>query len=163
MKSVLPVLFLALLIAGCSQPAEETVDTSQTKVGYDGSTYIMQLDGSSNEPFTGSVIEKYDNGQLTGKTAYKAGKPEGSSELYYENGQLKFKGTFRDGKQVGRYSHYYENGQLRFKGIYKDGKHEGSTESYYENGQLAQKGIWKDGKLIITNQYNEDGVLIESK
>ena len=162
MKSILPVLFVALLIGGCAQQAELTVDISKT-VERKGIKYIILPDGSSNEPFTGSVIEKYDNGQLTGKTAYKAGKPEGSSELYYENGQLKFKGTFRDGKQVGRYSHYYENGQLRFKGIYKDGKHEGSTESYYENGQLAQKGIWKDGKLIITNQYNEDGVLIESK
>ena len=46
----------AILVIGCS---ELPVDFSKT-VEKDGIRYIIQPDGSSNEPFTGVLIEKYD-------------------------------------------------------------------------------------------------------
>ena len=90
---------------------------------------LVEKDGiyyevNSNTPFTGSVVE------------------------YYENGPLLGRGNFKDGKADGLWERFYENGQLDERGNYKDGKEDGLWEKYYENGQLEARDNWKDGEIV---------------
>ena len=80
---------------------------------------------SSQTPFTGTVVEFHDNGQLKEQGFLKDGKLYGPWEFYYKNGQLKQKGSFvgrKPDEQYESYEGYYESGQLSFKRSYKDGK-----------------------------------------
>ena len=85
-------------------------------------------------PFSGSVTEYYENGQLKEKAPYIDGKMNGVAELYYENGQLKQKVTFIDGKEDSPFEFYYKNGQLEQKGTFIDGEQDGVFEEYNEDG-----------------------------
>ena len=124
MKPILTIFVLLILIGGgCSKLKYDSVDISKT-LERNGIRYLIQSDGTSNEPFNGVVITNY------------------------ENGQLRYKKTFKYGKLNGLYEHYYGNGQLRNKGTYKDGNKNGLFIFYNDNNQLMSRGTYKDGKLI---------------
>ena len=97
-------------------------------------------------PFSGTLKNHYENGQLERKETFKDGKRDGTHEWYYENGQLKEKEAFKDGKSNGPYESYHEDGQLSSKGTYKDGKGVGPYELYGKDGTVLAKGTWGDGK-----------------
>ena len=91
------------------------------------SDQIVEKDGISystltNEPYGGSVID------------------------FFSNGQLDYKGSFKNGKKEGIWVGYYLDGQLRFKGRYKNGKRHGRWETKTKYGQKKrwQSGIFKD-------------------
>ena len=91
------------------------------------SDQIVEKDGISystltNEPYDGSVIN------------------------FFSNGQLDYKGSFKNGKKEGIWVGYYLDGQLRFKGRYKNGKRHGRWETKTKYGQKKrwQSGIFKD-------------------
>ena len=88
---------------------------------------IFEKDGISysiitNEPYDGSVIN------------------------FFSNGQLDYKGSFKNGKKEGIWVGYYLDGQLRFKGRYKNGKRHGRWESKTKYGQKKrwQSGMFKN-------------------
>ena len=88
---------------------------------------IVEKDGISyssltNEPYDGSVIN------------------------FFSNGQLDYKGSFKNGKKEGIWVGYYLDGQLRFKGRYKNGKRHGRWETKTKYGQKKrwQSGMFKD-------------------
>lgn len=70
------------------------------------------------------------------------------SQEYYPNGQAKAKTDFSPGKIDGPATYYYEDGRIRSKGTWSDYK---------------QVGVWKeydkDGYLVLTQYYNENGVV----
>ena len=76
----------------------------------------------TNEPYDGSVIN------------------------FFSNGQLDYKGSFKNGKKEGIWVGYYLDGQLRFKGRYKNGKRHGRWETKTKYGQKKrwQSGMFKD-------------------
>tara|TARA_B000000609_G_C24079261_1_gene296444 strand:- start:122 stop:517 length:396 start_codon:yes stop_codon:yes gene_type:complete len=91
------------------------------------SDQIVEKDGISystltNEPYDGSVIN------------------------FFSNGQLDYKGSFKNGKKEGIWVGYYLDGQLRFKGRYKNGKRHGRWETKTKYGQKKrwQSGMFKD-------------------
>ena len=88
---------------------------------------IVEKDGISystltNEPYDGSVIN------------------------FFSNGQLDYKGSFKNGKKEGIWVGYYLDGQLRFKGRYKNGKRHGRWETKTKYGQKKrwQSGMFKN-------------------
>ena len=97
----------------------KTVDESQL-VERQGLKYEVD----SQTPFTGYVIEKYDDGKLMLKEHYKDGKRDGPWVSYHENGQLSFKGTYKDGKEEGQWVSFESDGTVNKKltGTYKNGK-----------------------------------------
>ena len=115
MNKILIILSLVLL-ASCS-PKEVPPSDLVERQG-------IQYEVNSQTPFTGIVVD------------------------YYENGQLWTKVNGKDGKEDGLYEKYHENGQLRIKGNLKDGKLDGLTERYDENGQLKDKICFKNGKEV---------------
>ena len=122
---------------------------------------------SSQTPFTGTVVEFHDNGQLKEQGFFKDGKLYGPWEFYYKNGQLKQKGSFVDGKpdeQYESYESYYESGQLSFKGSYKHGKQDGLWESYHENGKLNSQGSYVDDiRVGKWSWYDVDGLILREE
>jgi len=185
MKSILSIFVLLLLLCGgCSKSSEQTVDISKV-IERDRITYLIRPDGSSDEPFTGVVVSKYENGQLKQKVTYKNGKKDGPYKFYYENGmlevdgvfkdegrgwvfesynengQLEQKGTFRDGKENGIFENYDENGQLSLRHTYKNGRQDGLFEAFYDNGQVLMRKNYKDGIMDgVAEMYDENGLLM---
>ena len=79
---------------------------------------IVEKDGISystlsNEPYNGSVINFFSNGQLDYKGSFKNGKKEGIWVGYYLDGQLRFKGRYRNGKRHGRWETKTKYGQKK--------------------------------------------------
>ena len=108
---------------------------------------------NSQTPFTGTVVDYHDNGQLKWKWNYRDGKQDGLEESYYDNGQVRSKGTYKDGKKDGFRESYYDSGQLRSKGTYKDGKLDGFKESYYRNGKRRlDKTCYKNGRIVYMSR-----------
>ena len=136
MKKLLPILFV-LIITSCSKevPLEQTVERN-------GITYEV----NSEEPFTGTTVSYYENGQLEQRSTLKDGKEDGLQESYYENGQLEQKSTLKDGKKYGLWEGYYENGQLQYKENYKNGELDG-TVFWYEKDGRSTTYEYKNGEI----------------
>ena len=77
MKRLLGLL-LVMGMVGCGK----TVDFSKL-VERDGLMY----EGDSETPFTGVMVDKYENGQKKFEATFKDGKQEGLSSGWYENGK----------------------------------------------------------------------------
>ena len=105
MKKLLPIIFI-LILSSCSKevPLEQTVVRGEI-------VYLV----NSEEPFTGTTVSYYENGQLKYKENYKDGKLDGLRESYYENGQLRMKANYKDGEADGLFEGYDENGRLIYK------------------------------------------------
>jgi hypothetical protein len=86
-------LLIAMLIAigGCSKevPSDQLVERGGLK-----------YEVNSQTPFTGTVVDYHENGQLFYKTNYKDGEFDGLHERYYKNGQLWNKENFKDGNLI---------------------------------------------------------------
>ena len=91
---------------------------------------------NSNTPFTGSVMEYYENGQLKFRENYKNGIVDGPHEWFHKNGQLDERGNYKNGKEDGVWEKYYENGELEERDNWKEGEQDGLWEYFNENGQL---------------------------
>lgn len=147
-------LLIAMLIAigGCSKevPSDQLVERGGLK-----------YEVNSQTPFTGTVVDYHDNGQLEWRTHFKDGKLHGLAEAYDEDGNPTTIDVWKDGKPLkGTFYAYYENGQLRVKGNYKDGEFDGLLEECYENGQLFYKTNYKDGEFDgLHERYYKNGQL----
>ena len=115
LKNLFVVIFFCLAL-GTKVNAEAL--SSDQIVEKDGISYSTL----SNEPYNGSVIN------------------------FFSNGQLDYKGSFKDGKKEGIWVGYYLDGQLRFKGRYKNGKRHGRWETKTKYGQKKrwQSGMFKN-------------------
>ena len=140
MKQLLTILCLLIL---SSYSHSEGISPDQL-VKKDGIYYEV----NSNTPFTGSVMEYYENGQLKIRENFKDGKEEGLSEYFHENGELEFRGNVKEGKEDGLWESYHENGQLESRGNLKEGESDGLWEYFDEDGNLTNTEEYKDGELI---------------
>lgn len=143
MKKLLTTLCLVFLVS-CSNEVP-----SDKLVQREGITYEV----NSDTPFTGTLVEFYENGQLERKVDYKNGKQTGSSEKFFENGQLWLKFG------VDFFESYHKNGQLK-----EIRKESGLFEEYHENGQLKLRGKNKKNQIPdgIWERYDRNGVDISN-
>ena len=151
MKKLLPLLSL-LIIISCSKEIyiEEVVERG-------GLIYEV----NSDEPFTGSVVDYWDNNQLESRREYKNGIPNGLTEEYYKNGQVEYKRTFKDGLPIdGYYEEYHYNGNLKSKFNVKDGEVFGLRENFYSDGKLESKLNFNTNS-VISESFYKDGTLRE--
>ena len=133
------------------------------------------------QPFTGVVVNKYDNGQKWWEATYKDGKNHlyttwhrkgqkwwertykdnklhGLETEWHDNGQKKGERTFKDGKKHGLVTYWDRDGQKWREFTYKDGKTiSGKVWIFHENGQNKKEYTYKGDKLISTKEWNEDG------
>lgn len=98
-----------------------TIDLLQSD-GFDaggGEIYKYQ-----NQPFTGILIEYYENGNVLGEEEFKNGHREGVQRTYFQNNQ----------KEEEFYIKYN-----RLDGIFR---------RWDISGKLLRETIWKDGSCI---------------
>ena len=105
MKKIYPLVFVLLLIIGCSTSIDLKIDLGRKKsVDYN---FLLQRSGSyyeinSEKPYSGSIIKKYESGQYSMKGEMKDGKFVGDLTKWYKNGQTSYVGTYKDGKEISR-------------------------------------------------------------
>ena len=150
-KNVLMLIMILLILTSCGK--ERIEDMSKLELR-DEKVYVI----GENKPYTGTFIDKYENGNLGKIAEFKNGLPHGKEETYDKNGQLLLLNTYKNGKKNGTHKSSYENGNLRTEGIYKDGKKDGISRMYYENGQLWRESKDKNGiQIAPTKWYDENG------
>ena len=131
---------LLLTLTSCGK--ERTEDISKLEMR-DEKIYIIGED----KPYTGTLIDKYENGNLGKIAEFKNGLRHGKQETYDKNGQLN-----------GPYNSYYENGNLKTEATYRNGKEDGPIRVYYENGQLWSESKYKNGvEVAPIKWYDENG------
>lgn len=84
-----------------------------------GSTYYYQ-----GQPFTGTIVEFHDNGNLIGETEIKNSYIDGRIRQYYENGQIEEEKFKRFNRIYGTYKYWNEEGILILHIIYDDNGNE---------------------------------------
>ena len=104
------------------------------------------------EPFTGSNLCEYVNGQVKSKGGIKDGKFDGKSIWWYANGQRGLEKNYKDGKLDGWVTWWYDHigldGQIRSEEHYKDDKLNGKWTTWFESGQIRSEKHYKDGNCI---------------
>ena len=123
-----------------------------------------------NNPFSGFLIKKNDNGDLIEKKGFYRGYLEGKSVGYYENGNKQYRRFYKEGKKTGEHIGWYESGQIKFKYFFKKGLSEQKHSQWYDNGMkyseinylrgkpFGSTKVWrKDGKLRSNFVIRENG------
>ena len=96
---------------------------------------------------TGVQEAYYDNGQISRREFYKAGRLDGLCEEWHKNGQLGYRSTYKDGRLDGLCEEWHKNGRLRARRTYKAGKIDGLCERWHENGQLRMRSPYRAGLI----------------
>lgn len=116
------------------------------------------------EIFTGSFIEKYDDGSVKTRFAIRNGKLHGKSEHYYPNGNLNEIRSFRNGLKHGKWSKYNENKTLVSTARYRRDLKHGKWKIWDDNGTLRYTLQYRNGEKTGTwKMFDENGNLVDSK
>ena len=145
------VLSLAVLSAYAQQPPR-VIEYEQTQVR-DGLVYEVGV----ADPYTGTVVEHYPNGQKKVEGNVVNGKPEGAFTAWYENGQKKVERNYVNGIREGVETEWYENGQKKTEGNVVNGQQNGVFTRWDENGQKLSETcfrndlefVWQEGQPCL--------------
>ncbi len=144
-----------LFFSGSKAPKEITVDKIQVR---NGLYYAI----NEEKPFTGNIVDFFNNGQKRIQIEIKNGIPEGKAICWFENGfkdrEFFVKGFYMeiDGSKFdydhlqnlvlnGLFKYSEENGEKVFEEYYyNDNRIDGHWINYYSNGNKMQEGDFKD-------------------
>jgi antitoxin component YwqK of YwqJK toxin-antitoxin module len=154
------VLLLTLPITGLAQNTLSMENAEQRREVSMANATGKSTDGvyryyprGEEEPFTGVLFAKYDNGNYSSWQEYEDGVGQGKWINYYENGNYKEVGTYRQNLVEGPIKKYYENGSLKAEGNYRDWRIKIGEWKYYN----------PSGKLESTEDYGDQGNIEEVK
>jgi antitoxin component YwqK of YwqJK toxin-antitoxin module len=167
-----PLLFVALLLAGCGGSDLPDFDDKDTldqiiagaidkdkiqRRGIEGEE--LSYAPNKQKPYTGWTKKMYDNGQVSTLIQFKDGERYGRCAVWYATGQKLEEYTYRDynkegpynsdSNKEGPYTAWYATGQKR-------------TEATYMDGKLMTAVVWKPNgeKCPLTNVVNGNGVKV---
>ena len=145
-KTKFKLLFLMslLLFSSCSEK-EVPANKIQKRNG-------IAYEVNNTNPFTGSVVEKYNSGQLKEKVHYVKGKLDGLKINWYKNGQKKFEANYDDGKEIGVSKYWHRDG-TRFE----FGKLKDIDGNLYTTIKIG-KQIWMANNLNVEHFRNGDKI-----
>lgn len=132
-------------------------------------------------------IVKYENGKTKIESFIKNNTLDSIYKEYYENGNLKTEGfyknceyktnrkgifvstcgvgkidTIQSGKKQGTWKNFYQNGVLSDKSNYHCDIMQGNFFSYNKDGKLESTEFYNEGKLMYSQEFNENGIVIEN-
>jgi general secretion pathway protein G len=143
MKIKLITLIVVVLISACSKEIE--LKQLQTR-----GNLVYEVNATS--PFTGTVKEQYDNGQVKLKSTYKKGEKNGTHVEYYENGELKFNAKYESGQLEGKYEEYYPNQILKKSGELVKGT---GSEFHFTRSSELYKTISYENHIVTYEKYED--------
>ena len=94
----------------------------------------------TDEPFTGTVVESFDDGSISLETSYYRGLPHGQQVRNFPNGQRALEVNFDQGSIVGTKSRWWPNGVLREEGYWSEQKFLG-RRLWDQTGRLIKEEI----------------------
>ncbi|WP_222845760.1 toxin-antitoxin system YwqK family antitoxin [Flavilitoribacter nigricans] len=122
-----------------------------------------------DQPFTGTSVSRYENGQIATSIAYANGKKQGPYRKWFEDGQLSFECFYRDGKKQGAAKSWWSNGKLRSASNYDRGVAHGLQEEWYSSGakfkeiqlvygrEEGPQRAWRENGKIYNNYEAKNG------
>jgi len=108
-------LILTTFIFSCSNK-EISDDNGQQEI-----EYLYIFDGEEENPYSGIIISKYENGQKKWEVNYKNAIKEGIQTDWYPNGKKMSEGNYIKGKKEGTWSRWNKDGKKTII-VFKDGK-----------------------------------------
>jgi antitoxin component YwqK of YwqJK toxin-antitoxin module len=97
------------------------------------------------QPFSGTLIERYENGLLYRKTDYRAGIKHGLSRQYALNGNLVAFGHYVDGRREGVEQGWFAEGGKKFEYHYKHGVFDGVQMQWHSSGAVFRREVFDNG------------------
>ena len=89
-----------------------------------------------DRPFTGRMLEKYDDGSIALESSYLDGLPHGQQLRRFENGKPALEAIFDQGVLSGVKTKWWENGKIR-------------EEEYWSGGEFFGRRLWdQEGRMI---------------
>ncbi len=114
--------------------------------------------------YTGTHVEKHDNGNTKLEINIVNGQPHGEMKLYYESGEIKEQRYYHKGKKDSLWITWDTEGNKTAEARYDNGKKDGLWYIWDKNGTLRYEMFYKDGEKTGTwKMWNEKGELISTK
>ena len=140
----LDLLLILLWLAGVGQaamrqPAEEALVAIPDVEVVSTDTDLHRAGGIlyyGEEPFSGRLIERYDDGATKRVTPYYEGKAHGLAKGWYPGGMSMYERLYEAGEKEGLHTGWWEDGRLKFIYHFKNDLHEGNTQTWFRDGAL---------------------------
>ena len=146
------VCFLLLLIVSVDMSGQLSVDDEG--IYYD----------SIGKPYTGTYVEKYDNGVIKSTTTLISGRKHGIAIIYFRDGSMNEFRMYRNNQMHGTWITWNENGVKTAEANYSADKKNGKWYIWDENGVQRYEMTYFDGsKTGKWYMWNERGELLETK
>ena len=156
-SNVMIAVSLAIfIIAGCEK---SKVVKADKLIERDGLKYEIE----SKEPFTGTAVEYWPNGNKKIEGKYHNGQLEGTLIKWHENEQKSSEVVIQNGEPCGKAYSWYKSGQKRSETEYIDGKNYAKTILWHENGQKKEEIEWRAGKMVSSKEWDERGKQIHKE
>jgi antitoxin component YwqK of YwqJK toxin-antitoxin module len=111
-------------------------------------------------PFSGTVREKFANGNVRSLVSYRHGTLYGRSVTYYSNGKKAQERYYSDNKCNGRHRGWWENGKPKFDFFYNMDKRDGEFCQWYRSGQpYTRLHFQNDRETGMQQAWRENGKL----
>lgn len=136
-KVSLVFCFSALVLSFQSQGQAE-ISFDSTSMYSMQETYVKYDDGQryyilgSDQPYTGFLFAKYDNGELEALQQFVDGRGNGIWIDYDPDGRKVSQGTYRNNKTEGPAMLFYEDGSVKAKGDYMHVKKKIGWWTFYD-------------------------------
>ncbi len=107
-------------------------------------------------PFTGILVERYENGALYRETNYRKGVKQGESRIFSLAGKIKEIDRYVNGVREGLQEGWYEEGPRKFIAQYQKGLLSGEQDEWHLNGRLFRRSVYDHGtetdkKILFQN------------
>jgi antitoxin component YwqK of YwqJK toxin-antitoxin module len=113
-----------------------------------------------SQPFTGNLVEYFQNGSLKSRSMVSNGCLHGLSEGWHTNGQLAVREHFTAGVSHGQRVKWYPSGATLSQVDIVDGKLQGRFRRWHENGILAEEIEMRQGQADgVSRAYYPSGYL----
>ncbi len=113
----------------------------------------------NNNPFSGYILSKYENGTPEEKSGYLNGKKEGISFEWFPNSSLRSERFYTNGEKNGIHYGWYENGSIRFQYSFKNGINEGISTEWYRDGMISRQTVYSCGNEVSAKAWGVNGKL----
>ena len=111
-------------------------------------------------PFSGRLVERYDEGSTKSITPYSEGKAHGLAKGWYPGGALRVERLYQAGNKEGAHTGWWEDGSLKFVYHFKNDVHEGAARTWFADGSLYRDFNYENGKEAgLQRMWNEDGTI----
>lgn len=159
------LVWLLLLLASCNQKVQEkspevvipndTIEVTDERVNNKVDTLFY-----AQKPFSGTMIHRFQNGNIETTTQYFDGVKHGDYKGYYQNGALKFDRPYQFGEKHGVHRGYYVSGAKQFEFLFENGLSIGNHFEWYESGQVFRDMHFENGRERGSQKvYRPDGKL----